>query len=148
MLSDDHYFGHKAYITAYCEESFRPKLPTQKGENKDANGSGDELGEIDPSPNYDSSQKMLNKFKNSASMAISVTTGKKVEVNRKPHASNVIPGFGYAVMDIFENEFVDMASIVKKKDHVEEEKSPFKSPNKRSPSKPRDSSITKDEYRR
>jgi hypothetical protein len=79
---------------------------------------------------------------------ISVTTGKKVEVNRKPHASNVIPGFGYAVMDIFENEFVDMASIVKKKDHVEEEKSPFKSPNKRSPSKPRDSSITKDEYRR
>jgi len=25
----------------------------------------------------------------------------------------VIPGFGYALMDIFENEFVDMDSIVK-----------------------------------
>ena len=29
MLTDDSYFGHKAYLTAYCEESFRPKLPTQ-----------------------------------------------------------------------------------------------------------------------
>jgi len=53
-------------------------------------------------------------------MAITVTTGKKIEVNRKPNASNVIPGFGYAMMDIFENEFVDMASIVKVKDHIVE----------------------------
>jgi len=52
------------------------------------------------------------------------------------------------MMDIFENEFVDMASIVKVKDQIEEEKSPFKSPAKRSISKPRDSSITKEEYRR
>ena len=91
---------------------------------------------------------MLNKLKSSASMAITVTTGKKIEANRKPNSSNVIPGFGYAVMDIFENEFVDMASIVKVKDQIEEEKSPFKSPAKRSPSKPKDNSITKEEYRR
>jgi len=53
-------------------------------------------------------------------------------------------------MDIFENEFVDMDSIVKVKDQIVEEESPFKSPIKRygSPSRPRDSSITKEEYRR
>jgi len=53
-------------------------------------------------------------------------------------------------MDIFENEFVDMDSIIKVKDQIEEAKSPFKSPTKRSgsPSRPRDSSMTKEEYRR
>jgi len=91
---------------------------------------------------------MLKKLKQVASMAITVTTGKKLEVNRKPNASNVIPGFGYAMMDIFENEFVDMASIVKVKDHIVEVSSPFKSPSKISISKPKDSSITKEEYRR
>jgi hypothetical protein len=108
------------------------------------------MSDIDPSPNYDSSHKMLNKLKSSASMAITVTTGRKLTVNKNPNASNVIPGFGYAMMDIFENEFVDMDSIVKVKNQIEEEKSPFKSPLKRqgSPSRPRDSSITKDEYRR
>ena len=30
MLTDDWYFGHKAYITAYCGEEFRPKLPSQR----------------------------------------------------------------------------------------------------------------------
>jgi|LauGreDrversion4_2_1035121.scaffolds.fasta_scaffold149517_2 hypothetical protein len=102
------------------------------------------------SPGYNSSKKMLNKLKESASMAITVTTGRKLQINKNPKASNVIPGFGYAVMDIFENEFVDMDSIVKVKDRIEESKSPFQSPQKRqgSPSRPRDSSITKDEYRR
>ena len=98
---------------------------------------------------YDSSAKMLNKLKSSASMAITVTTGRKLTVKKNPHASNVIPGFGYAVMDMFENEFVDMDSIIKVKDQIEEEKSPFKSPTKRmgSPTRNRDSTITKEEYR-
>jgi len=102
------------------------------------------------SPGYDSSSKMLNKLKQSASMAITVTTGRKLKINKNPNASNVIPGFGYALMDMFENEFVDMDSIVKVKDQIEETKSPFHSPAKRggSPSRPRDSSITKEEYRR
>ena len=83
-------------------------------------------------------------------MAITVTTGRKLKINKNPRASNVIPGFCYALMDMFENEFVDMDSIVKVKDQIEEAKSPFQSPQKRggSPSRPRDSSITKDEYRR
>jgi hypothetical protein len=58
-------------------------------------------------------------------MAITVTTGRKLKINKNPRASNVIPGFGYALMDMFENEFVDMDSIVKVKDQIEEAKSPF-----------------------
>lgn len=27
-LSDEHYFGKKSYVTAYCENEFRPKFPT------------------------------------------------------------------------------------------------------------------------
>jgi hypothetical protein len=58
------------------------------------------------------SQLLLGKLKNVASMAISVTTGRKLAVNKNANASNIIPGFGYAVMDLFENQFVDMESIV------------------------------------
>ena len=47
---------------------------------------------------------MLGKLKNAASMAISVTTGRKISVKKNQNASNVIPGFGYALMDIFENQ--------------------------------------------
>ena len=82
------------------------------------------------------SHRMLGKLKHAASMAISVTTGKKLQINKNQNASNIIPGFGYALMDIFENDFVDMDSIVRAKDQIEEVKSPFKSPKKSmSPSK-------------
>ena len=154
MLNDEWYFGHKSYITCYCDEGFRPKLPSQLQSNLEKTPerprTNDDYADIDPAPAYDSSKKMLQKLKSSASMAITVTTGRKLVVRKNPNASNVIPGFGYAMMDIFENEFVDMNSIVKAKDRIEEDKSPFKSPSKRlgSPSRPRDSSITKEEYRR
>ncbi len=47
-------------------------------------------------------------------MAISVTTGRKLNIaGKNSSSSNVITGFGYALMDIFENQFVDMDSIVK-----------------------------------
>ena len=59
---------------------------------------------------------MLGKLKHAASMAISVTTGKKISIKKNQNASNIIPGFGYALMDIFENDFVDMESIMKAKD--------------------------------
>jgi hypothetical protein len=135
MLSDDWYFGHKAYITAYCGEEYRPKLPSQRTalpkmeiNQGSPEETKDDYSEFTASPGYDSSSKMLNKLKQSASMAITVTTGQKLKINKNPNASNVIPGFGYALMDIFENEFVDMDSIIKVKDQIEEEKSPFKSP--------------------
>lgn len=28
LLSDEAYFGNKAFVTCYCDESFRPKLPS------------------------------------------------------------------------------------------------------------------------
>lgn len=97
---------------------------------------------------------MLGKLKNAASMAISVTTGKKLSIKKNANASNIIPGFGYALMDIFENDFVDMDSIVKSKNIIEEVKSPFKSPTKNrsmSPTKmlmSQNSSISKEDARR
>jgi len=97
------------------------------------------------------SHRMLGKLKHAASMAISVTTGRKLSINKNANASNIIPGFGYAVMDIFENDFVDMDSIVRAKDQIEEVKSPFKSPSKsRSPTKMliNSDSITKEDARR
>ena len=45
-------------------------------------------------------------------------------------------------MDIFENQFVDMDSIVKKNDEIEEVKSPFASPAGR---KKRDKGLSKEE---
>ena len=100
------------------------------------------IGESSPS-------KTLSKLKKAASLAISVTTGKNLDVKKSKHA-NVIPGFGYAMMDIFENQFVDMESIVKTQlEVVEETRSLFSSPKKRGERSPlRDGSITKEEYRR
>jgi flagellar motor protein MotB len=100
-----------------------------------------EIGESSPS-------KMLSKLKDHAALAISVTTGKKLAVKKSKH-SNVIPGFGYAMMDLFENQFVDMESIVNTQlEVVEETRSPFSSPKKKERSPLRDGSITKEEYRR
>jgi hypothetical protein len=46
----------------------------------------------------------------------SFTTGKKPAFGAKErNLTNIIPGFGYAIMDEFENEFVDMGSISKNK---------------------------------
>ena len=66
-----------------------------------------------PNPNDDmglseisecsSPTKLLGRLKEAASMAISVATGRKLNINKNPNASNIIPGFGYAIMDLFEN---------------------------------------------
>ena len=59
-----------------------------------------------------SSKMMLTKLKDAASLAISVTTGRKPAYGAKEKSlTNIIPGFGYALMDVFENEFVEMESI-------------------------------------
>lgn len=91
---------------------------------------------------------MLNKLKDAASLAISVTTGKKPSYMAKEKSlTNIIPGFGYALMDVFENEFVDMSSISSQSMQiVEENASPFASPAK-SRGK-RDKSMSKDEYKK
>lgn len=51
-----------------------------------------------------SSGRMLNRLRDAATMAISVTTGRKLNIaSKSSSSSNVITGFGYALMDIFEN---------------------------------------------
>lgn len=97
-----------------------------------------------------SSKVMLNKLKDAASLAISVTTGRKPAFGAKEKSlTNIIPGFGYALMDVFENEFVEMESIQKilnKQQIIEENASPFASPSK-SKTK-RDKSLNKDETKK
>ena len=88
---------------------------------------------------------MLNRLRDAATMAISVTTGRKLNITGKNNtSSNVITGFGYALMDVFENQFVDMDSIVKKNDEIEEVKSPFVSPAK----KRKDKGMSKEEWKK
>lgn len=88
---------------------------------------------------------MLGRLRDAAALAISVTTGRKLNIASKSQSgSNVITGFGYALMDLFENQFVDMESIVKKNDEIEEVKSPFISPAKRR----KDAGLTKDQWKK
>ena len=87
---------------------------------------------------------MLGRFRNAATLAISVTTGRKLNIAGKSNTgSNVITGFGYALMDLFENQFVDMDSIVKN-DEIEEVKSPFISPAKRR----KEVGLTKEQWKK
>ena len=165
-LSDEYYFGKKAYLTAYCQNEFRPKFPSQtdpslKTSGKDVHpanvgsakkepGQWDEtLSEPDSAASLASSSKlMLRKLKEAASLAISVTTGKKPQFGVKERSlTNIIPGFGYALMDVFENEYVDMDTISKPPNQiVEENSSPFASPAK-SRSK-RKEGMSKEEYKK
>lgn len=63
-----------------------------------------------------------------AKIALSVTTGKKLEVEQRERPSYIIPGFGYALLDMFENKFVNMKHVVPKEE--DDFKSPF-SPKKK-----------------
>lgn len=170
-LSDEYYFGKKAYLTCYCENEFRPKFPSQVtsltglglgqgqpgaiGSAFKASGPGSGHGgsaaisdSESTTSHQSSSRMMLGKLKEAASLAISVTTGRKPAFGAKEKSlTNIIPGFGYALMDVFENEFVDMGSITKSGAQIAEENlSPFASPTK-SRSK-RDKSISKDDHKR
>ena len=88
---------------------------------------------------------MLGRLRDAAALAISVTTGKKLNIQeKKTQGANVITGFGYALMDFFENQFVDMDSIVKKNDEIGEVQSPFISPAKRR----KDKGMSKDEWKK
>ena len=167
-LSDENYFGKKSYLTCYCENEFRPKFPSQitnlKGLNIGLQGSAFGSGKKGPGSvsadhegswdtesvsSYQSSSKMmLSKLKDAASLAISVTTGRKPAFGVKEKSlTNIIPGFGYALMDTFENEYVDMDTISKQNNQiVEENLSPFASPTK-SKGK-RDKSQSKEDYKK
>lgn len=159
VLSDDHYFNKKSFVTCFCDNEFRPKLPSQTTTLKKIDFGPSQPGQSqflqpnsidndsEPSSGMSitSSGRMLGRLRDAATLAISVTTGRKLNIaGKQSHSSNVIPGFGYALMDIFENQFVDMESIVKRSDEIEEVKSPFVSPAKRK----RDKNLSKDEWKR
>ena len=44
LLSDDHYFNKKAYVTCYCDNDHRPKLPSQTTTLKKIDFGGDRPG--------------------------------------------------------------------------------------------------------
>jgi len=112
-------------------------------------GGADGMGGVEATPSRQSSSAMmLRKLKEAASLAISVTTGRKPAFGAKEKSlTNIIPGFGYALMDVFENEFVDMDSFCKTGAQIAEENlSPFASPAKAQGR--RDKSVSKEEYKR
>lgn len=59
-----------------------------------------------------SPKKMLGRLREAATLAIQVTTGMKIDLTKPNTSSNIITGFGYSMLDLFENQFVDMESIV------------------------------------
>lgn len=67
----------------------------------------EELNSIQSSP-----KKMLGRLRDAASLAIQVTIGRKLALTKQQTTNNIITGFGYSLTDLFENQFVDMDSIV------------------------------------
>lgn len=64
---------------------------------------------------------MLARVRDAASLAISVIRARNLmRQSKNGNSADVITGFGYALMDIFDSQFVDMDSIVKKMDQIEE----------------------------
>jgi hypothetical protein len=41
-----------------------------------------------------------------------VTIGRKLTLEKENTNSNIITGFGYSLLDLFENQYVDMDTIV------------------------------------
>eukprot|EP01022_Parablepharisma_sp_SALTPOND_P002364 TRINITY_DN1096_c0_g1_i1.p1 TRINITY_DN1096_c0_g1~~TRINITY_DN1096_c0_g1_i1.p1 ORF type:complete len:1297 (+),score=217.97 TRINITY_DN1096_c0_g1_i1:10066-13956(+) len=129
LLSDDHYFNKKTYVCGYCLTDYNPTLPSIAKYIKPEDKSGVE-GTDSNAPATSGSRTLL-KLKKFANFALSVTTGKKLKEGTKERPANVVKGFGYALMDCFENEGFDMLYAVKEdRDMVVEKTSPY-SPEKR-----------------
>lgn len=136
LLSDDHYFNKKTYMCGYCMTDFNPTLPSLakyiKPEEKPASESNapESSSAANAAPVSGGSRALL-KLKKFANMALSVTSGKKVGEPTKDKPSNVVKGFGYALLDYFENDGFDMAYAAKEdRDSIAEKTSPY-SPEKR-----------------
>jgi hypothetical protein len=115
LLSDDHYFNKKSYVTGYCTADFNPVLPSMakyiKPEDKAlSDAASDAPPTAPPGPGGSRALLRLKKF---ANIVLSVTTGKKLKEPSKERPANVLKGFGYALMDYFESESFDMAFALK-----------------------------------
>lgn len=116
MLSDDHYFNKKTYITGYCMPEHDATLPSIAKYVKPEEKTGSEGGPSESSsaaPPVSGGSRTLLKLKKFANIALSVTTGKKVKETTKDRPANVVKGFGYSLMDYFENEAFDMLYAIK-----------------------------------
>ena len=135
LLSDDHYFNKKTYLTCFCMPEFKSTLASVKGKPENAKeappkDSPKKMIGVGPSGLLSSGQRNLLKMRKYANMALSVTSGKKLN-DSKDKPSYVIGGFGYSMLDIFENDNFDMTYVVKEdKDLIEEARSPY-SPKKK-----------------
>jgi hypothetical protein len=126
-LSDDHYFGNKTYVMCYCGPTFHPKIPSQLPGGKIAASGITNMAQTSgiSGPNLTlnslgqtQKQRLAQKLREIASLALSITSGKKLSpaIYQKQRQSYVIPCFGYALVDLFENKDVDMDTIIKKSD--------------------------------
>ena len=129
FLSDDYYFNNKGYICGYCTSSYTPVLPSiSKFINPDEKGGSE--GTDPNAPGIPGSRALL-RLKKLANVVLSATTGKKFKDGTKDRPTNVVKGFGYSLMDFFENEGFDMSNAIKEDyDMYVEKTSPY-SPDKR-----------------
>lgn len=103
VLSDDHYFNKKTFVTCYCDNEYRPKLPSQTttlkkidfgSHNTNPNSVLDKASPLDNESEAGSSHasvtssgRMLNRLRDAATLAISVTTGRKLNIaNKQSHS--------------------------------------------------------------
>ena len=132
LLSDDHYFNKKTYVCGYCMADYNPTLPSIAKYIKPDEKGGVESSSNDPNTAPASGgSKTLLKLKKYANIALSVTSGKKVKEANKERPTNVVKGFGYALMDYFENEGFDMLYALKEDRDTIAEKTSQYSPEKR-----------------
>lgn len=135
-LSDDHYFHKKTYVMAYCNNNFKPSFPSQKPpepERKEGEEYEPMTLSFKPKTLESSQKKLLAKLKKVAQLALAHSTGKKLNlsgITSRQSGSNVITGFGYALDDLFENEDVNMDTVVKKELEMDGA-SPFRSPKRK-----------------
>jgi hypothetical protein len=137
ILSDDHYFNKKTYVTCYCEPDFRPTIPSMQKYYKLTEARVETVYRSEEDKRKETSESVLTEnsalayigmgvqsvpttgprtlktFRKLANMVLSVTTGRKMKENVRERQSYVITGFGYALMDIFDNEFFDMSYVIK-----------------------------------
>lgn len=110
FLSDDYYFNKKGYVCGYCTTNYTPVLPSISKFINQEDKAGSEAA--DPNAPGLSGSRALLRYKRLSNMAISVTTGKKFK-DCKERPTNVVKGFGYALMDSFENEGFDMTYSIR-----------------------------------
>jgi hypothetical protein len=99
LLNDEHYYQQRAHISAYCHADYKPMLPSLAKQS----GAEDRLDVT-----YGGGSRTLQRFKRMVNLALSVTSGRKVHDARKLRPAYVVRGFGYSLVNTFENDEFNM----------------------------------------